>query len=80
MLETAESCTLCPCDTVFSVHKSFCHLCLISLSRRGHPGPHCGTQAALVSASHPDYLILAVVPLAWHGRDEVLWRHRHLMI
>jgi hypothetical protein len=26
-------------------------------SRTGCPGPHCGTQAALISASHPDYLI-----------------------
>jgi hypothetical protein len=29
----------------------------ISPSRTGQSGPHCGTQAALISASHTDYLI-----------------------
>jgi hypothetical protein len=65
-----------PCPTVFSVHRSLCHLAWISLHRTGCPGPHCGTKAALISDSHPDYLISGVVLVDWQGRDEIMRRHR----
>jgi hypothetical protein len=51
-----------------------------SPSRTGHPGPNCGTQAALISASHPDYLISGCGTSRLTRVNEVTWRHRHLLI
>jgi hypothetical protein len=46
-----------PYPTVFSIHRPLCHLAWITPSRTGCPGLHFGRQAALISASHLDYLM-----------------------
>jgi hypothetical protein len=80
MLEAAASCTLVPCDTVFSVHTTFCYLCLVSLNTTGCPdltGVHRLPWFLLLTLTTWS---LAVVLLAWKWHNEVSWRHRHLMI
>jgi hypothetical protein len=57
-----------PCRWIL-VSTGLCAIWTWNSSRTGLPGPHCGAQDALISASHPDSII------SWCGSSKLVRLH-----
>jgi hypothetical protein len=61
--------------TAFSVHRPLCHLGMELTKQNRLPGPRCGAQAALVSASNPDHVMSGCGSSGLDREEKVSWRY-----